>query len=54
LGISTKSLYTWKAEFSQPDKARDDEVALASEVRQLKQELARVPRTQLPLEWAPN
>ena len=42
LGISTKSLYTWKAEFSQPDKARDDEVALASEVRQLKQELARV------------
>ena len=30
LGISTKSLYTWKAEFSQPDKARDDEVALVA------------------------
>jgi len=33
LGISTKSLYAWKAEFSNPDKARYDEAALASEVR---------------------
>ena len=42
LGISTKSLYAWKAEFSKPHKVRDNEAALASEVRQLKRELARV------------
>jgi transposase len=42
LGISTKSLYTWKAQFSKPDNIRDDETALASELRRIKCELARV------------
>ena len=42
LGISTKSLYTWKAQFSKPDKVRDDEAALSSELRRVKRELARV------------
>jgi transposase len=42
LGISTKSLYTWKAEYSKPDKARDDAAVLTSELRQLKRELSRV------------
>lgn len=42
LGISTKSLYTWKAQFSRPDNIRDDEVALSSELRRIRKELARV------------
>ena len=42
LGISTKSLYTWKAQFSKPSAVRDDEAALASELRRVKRELARV------------
>jgi transposase len=42
LGISTKSLYTWRAEFSKPDKVRRDDGALAAELRRVKSELARV------------
>lgn len=42
LGISTKSLYTWKARFSKSDSVRDDEVVLSSELRRVKKELARV------------
>lgn len=42
LGISTKSLYTWKAQFSKPDSVRDDEIVLSSELRRVKKELARV------------
>ncbi len=42
LGVSTKSLYTWKAQFSKPGKARDEEAALSSELRRVKRELARV------------
>ena len=42
LGISTKSLYTWKAQFSKPAQVGDDEAALASELRRVKRELARV------------
>jgi transposase len=42
LGISTKSLYTWKAQFSKPGKVRDDEAVLSSELRRVKRELARV------------
>ena len=38
LGISTKSLYTWMAQFSKPRRQSDQEV----EVRRLKKELARV------------
>jgi len=42
LGISTKSLYTWKAQFLKPGKVGDDEAGLASELRRMKKELARV------------
>ena len=38
LGISTKSLHTWMAKFSQPQRQADQE----AEVRRLKKELARV------------
>jgi len=42
LGISTKSLYTWKAQFSKPQKVRETEAELAAELRRVKKELARV------------
>jgi transposase len=42
LGISTKSLYTWRAQFSKPDKVRADEATLSCELRRVKAELARV------------
>lgn len=42
LGISTKSLYTWKAQFTKPDKVIEDEAELASELRRVKRELIRV------------
>jgi transposase len=41
-GISTKSLYTWKAEFSKPTKVRREDDAVAAELRRVKAELARV------------
>jgi len=42
LGVSTKSLYTWKAQFSKPTKVLSDEAALSVELRQVRKELARV------------
>lgn len=42
LGISTKSLYTWKALFSKPVPVRNSEADLAAELRRLKKELVRV------------
>lgn len=39
LGISTKSLYTWMINFSQPQRVTDQE----AQVRRLQKELARVP-----------
>lgn len=38
LGITTKSLYTWKAKFEQPKQQTSQDI----EVRRLKAELARV------------
>ena len=38
LGVSTKSLYTWMAQFSRPQRQTGQE----TEVRRLKKELARV------------
>lgn len=38
LGISTKSLYQWKRQFSKPPRQTDQD----AEVRRLKRELARV------------
>ena len=42
LGVSTRSLYTWKAQFSKPAKVREAEADLATEVRRVKKELTRV------------
>ena len=42
LGISTKSLYTWKAQFSKSPRARSEVADQAAEIRRLKRELARV------------
>jgi len=42
LGISTKSLYDWKAIFHKPDKERQQDILQAQEIRRLKSELARV------------
>lgn len=42
LGISTKSLYTWRAQFSQPRKHMNETTDQAAEIRRLKRELARV------------
>lgn len=42
LGISTKSLYTWKARYSKPNKEAKDDMGQSREIRRLKAELARV------------
>ncbi len=42
LGISTKSLYTWKTQFSKPVRVRGAEADLVVELRRVKKELARV------------
>ncbi len=42
LGISTKSLYTWKAQFSELPSIRSEVAEQAAEIRRLKRELARV------------
>lgn len=42
LGVSSKSIYTWKMQFSKPGKAPEREDEQAAEIRQLKRELARV------------
>ena len=44
LGISTKSLYTWKAQFSKSPQSRSEVVDQTAEIRWLKSELARVTR----------
>jgi len=42
LGISTKSLYTRKAQFSTSPRVRSEVADQAAEIRRLKRELARV------------
>lgn len=42
LGVSTKSLYTWKAQFGKPAKVREAEADLADGLCRVKKELARV------------
>ena len=42
LGVSTKSLYTWKAQFAQSPRVRSEIADQAAEIRRLKRELARV------------
>lgn len=42
LGVSTHSLYAWMKRFSKPAVVVEETVEQASEIRLLKQELARV------------
>ena len=42
LGISTKSLYDWKALYHKPEPERQHDASQAAEIRRLKAELARV------------
>ncbi|PZX04711.1 transposase [Celeribacter halophilus] len=42
LGISTESLYTWKAQFAKSPRVRSEVAEQAAEIRRLKRELARV------------
>ena len=50
LGISTKSLYTWKAHFAKSPRVRSEVAEQAAEIKRLKRELARVTeeRTRRP------
>ena len=42
LGISTKSLYTWKAQFAKSPRDRSEVSEQAAEIKRLKRALARV------------
>ena len=42
LGISTKSLYTWKAQFAKSPGVKSEVPEQAAEIERLKRELARV------------
>lgn len=42
LGISTKSLYTWRAQFTKAPGLRAEDSEQAAEIKRLKRELARV------------
>lgn len=42
LRVSTKSLYTWKAQFAKSPRVRSDASEQAAEIKRLKRELARV------------
>lgn len=42
LGISTKSLYLWKTQFSKSPRVRAEGLDQAAEIKRLKRELARV------------
>jgi transposase len=42
LGISAKSLYTWKAQFAKSPRVRTEGSEQAVEIKRLKRELARV------------
>jgi transposase len=42
LGISTKSLYTWKSQFAKSPRVRSEVAEQAAEIKRLKRELVRV------------
>ena len=44
LRISTKSLYTWRAQFTKAPRLRAEDSEQAAEVKRLKRELARVTK----------
>jgi transposase len=49
LGISTKSLYIWKGQFSKPAYVREAEADLTAELRRVKKELTRVTEERIIL-----
>ena len=53
LGISTKSLYTWKKQYNKPVNERAKESAYAKDNRRLKAELLRVTEERDILKKAP-
>jgi transposase len=52
LGISTKSLYTWKAQFAKSARVRSKVAEQAAEIKRVKRELARVTEERTILEKA--
>ncbi len=54
LGISTKSLYTWKAQFAKSPRVRSEVAEQAAEIRRLKRELARVTEERTILKKGAN
>ena len=54
MGISTKSLYTWKALFSKPATVRNSEADLTTELREVKKELVRVTKERDILKTVPG
>ena len=54
LGISTKSLYTWRAQFTKAPRLRAEDSEQAAEVKRLKRELARVTEERNILKKGPH
>ena len=54
LGISAKSLYTWKGQFSKPPHVRAEVLDQAAEIKRLKRELARVTEERSILKKRPR
>lgn len=54
LGISTKSLYTWKSQFAKSPSVRSEVAEQAAEIKRLKRELARVAEERTILKRRPR
>lgn len=52
MGVSTKSLYEWKAIYHKPELERQHDASQAKEIRRLKTELARVAEERVILKKA--
>ncbi len=52
LGISTKALYTWKAQFAKSPRRRAEVSEQVAEIKRLKRELAQVTEERNVLKWA--
>jgi transposase len=52
LGISTKSLYTWKSQFAKSPRVRSEVAEQAAEIKRLKRELVRVTEERTTLKKA--
>ena len=54
LGISTKSLYTWKSQFAKSPRVRSEVAEQAAEIKRLKRELVRVTEERTILKRRPR